>query len=134
MPKPLSQDLRIRIMAAYEAGGVTQQQVADRFEVGVASVVRLTWLKREQGHLRPGVGGPGSTARSIDAVGEELLRSMLKEEPDLTREELVDRLHERSTCQTSASSVGRTLERMGFTRKKDVDHDEARQRADSEAA
>lgn len=132
MPKPLSQDLRIRIMAAYEAGGVTQQQVADRFEVGVASVVRLTRLKRE--HLRPGVGGPGTTARSIDAVGEELLRSMLKEEPDLTREELVDRLHERSTCQTSASSVGRTLERMGFTRKKDVDHDEARQRADSEAA
>ena len=115
---PLSQDLRARILSTYEAGGFTQQEVADRFRVGVASVVRLTRLKREKGHMLPGKGGPGTSARSIDAAGEELLRSMLKEEPDLTLEELVDRPHERSSCRTSASSVGRTLERMGITRKK----------------
>ena len=118
MPKALSQDLRARIMGTYEAGGVTQQAVADRFNVGVASVVRLTRLKREKGHLHPGVGGPGIKARSIDAAGEELLRSMLEEEPDLTLGELVDRLHERIGCQTSDSSVGRALARMGITKKK----------------
>ena len=59
MPAPLSIDLRQRIIKAYEAGGVTQQQVAERFDVGIASVVRLLARKRATGGLepKPNVGG-----------------------------------------------------------------------------
>ena len=53
MPAPLAIDLRQRIIKAYEAGGVTQQQVAERFDVGIASVVRLLARKRATGGLEP---------------------------------------------------------------------------------
>ena len=53
MPRPLSLDLRERIIAAYEGGEGPQKELVSRFSVGVASVRRLVRLKRETGGLSP---------------------------------------------------------------------------------
>ena len=53
MSDALAVDLRVRVISAWERGWGTQKEVARRFGVGVASVVRWVALKRETGSLQP---------------------------------------------------------------------------------
>ena len=86
MSAALGVDLRERVIAAWERGEGTQKQVAQRFGVGVASVVRWAALKRETGSLqpRPKPGRP-PTLTSDDRV---MLRQFVDEQGDRTREDL----------------------------------------------
>jgi transposase len=65
MPAPLSDDLRIRAVAAYRAGGQTYEDVAGLFRVGVASINRWLRLDRERGTTTPRAHGDGRS-RQID--------------------------------------------------------------------
>lgn len=57
MSRALSVDLRIRVVAAVEAGA-SHRQAAERFGVSPASVSRWRALAREKGERRPGpLGG-----------------------------------------------------------------------------
>ncbi len=61
MAKPLSMDLRERVLATI-AGGVSGRQAADRFGVSAASVSRWRMREREQGvpsqELRAEIASP----------------------------------------------------------------------------
>jgi transposase len=48
-----SLDLRERVVGAFDAGGMTDEQVAEVFRVGEATVHRWKRLKRETGSLVP---------------------------------------------------------------------------------
>ena len=54
MGKPLSMDLRDRVVAAVE-GGVSRRRAAARFGVSISSAIRWTTLSRRTGDVRPGV-------------------------------------------------------------------------------
>ena len=56
MAKPLSMDLRERVLAAI-AGGVSGRQAAERFGVSAASVSRWRTRAREQGEAEPRAQG-----------------------------------------------------------------------------
>ena len=56
MAKPLSMDLRERVLAAI-AGGVSGRQAGERFGVSAASVSRWRAREREQGDARPQAQG-----------------------------------------------------------------------------
>ena len=118
MPGPLSVDLRVRALAAYDAGGVTQEEVAKRFNVGVASVKRWVRRRRETGGLLPGkaTGRPSKLSEEHRAV----LRALVVEHPDWIRDEFADELQERCGVRVSTATIGRELHRAGFSRKKNA--------------
>ena len=117
MPIPLAVDLRKRVVAMYEAGGTTYEEVADHFSVGRASVSR--WLRRNREldsvDPEPARGGP---APQIDEQARKVLRSILEAEPDLTIAEIRDRLEQSGGPSVGRVKVGKAIRSMGFTRKK----------------
>jgi transposase len=109
--RPLSDDLRQRIHEACQAGDSTSE-VAERFGVSGASVRRLKRRFRETGSIAPLPGGRGSPP--FLAAHEEALRQAVREHPDATPAEHRRRLK----LPASRVTVGRTLRRLGLTRKK----------------
>lgn len=115
MSKALSVDLRLRVLAAVEAGA-SHRQAAERFGVSAASVSRWRALVREKGAPYPGpLGGDRRSAR-VEAQGE-LIRALLDETPDITVEELRATLAERGHA-FGYGTLQRFFRRHGITRKK----------------
>jgi transposase len=67
MAKPFSIDLRERVVAAVETGGLSCRQAAARFGVGVSTVIAWVRRFRETGSVAPGQMG-GHRPKAI--VGE----------------------------------------------------------------
>ena len=81
--RPLSQDLRERIVAAYEAGEGSYDVVAARFCVGRTVVGKLVRQKRTLGSLEPQVHLRGRKP-AVSAEKETALREHLEKHPDAT--------------------------------------------------
>ena len=69
MPRAYPVELRSRVVAAFEQGG-TYDSVADRFDVGRASVVRWVRLARQTGSVVAKPMGGARHTRLIDAEGK----------------------------------------------------------------
>jgi transposase len=117
MPAPLSMDLRRRIVAAYEGGGSSQEEVARRFDVGVATVVRL-WAKHRRRESLAASPIPGLAPSVVTHENAAVLAELVAEEADLPQWLYAERLSERLKRPVSAASVGRLLRKLGYTRKK----------------
>ena len=118
MSGPLSVDLRERVVSAWERGEGTQAEVAKRFGVGVASVVRWVALKRQTESLepRPKPGRP----RKLDIEHRAKLLELVKRRPDSTLAELSESLEAAGGPPTCISTISRELERAGWTCKKNA--------------
>ena len=90
MSKPLSFDLRSRVLAAVDEG-VSCRQAAARFGVSVASAIRWAALRRAGGDARPKPQGGDRLSHKIEAHAD-LIRAVLDEVPDITLPELKARL------------------------------------------
>ena len=110
-------DLRERVVAAFKTGDFTDDQVAKLFNVGEATVHRWKRLKRETGGLDHKPFGGGMPAR-VAADQEALVRKIVEEKPDQTIQEVAWEFHRRTGQSVSRSAMGRTLLKLGFTRKK----------------
>ncbi len=114
MARPLSMDLRERIVAAVEGGG-SRQGAARRFDVSPSCVIKLMQRWRATGSLAPGrMGGWKDYAL---AEHEALVRALLTERPDLTLEELREALAQQG-IEVGRSSVDRFLKARQLTLKK----------------
>ena len=117
MPKPLSDDLRCRILEAYARHEGSQQEVARRFGVSFEYVRKVRRQWRPSGRMervpQPRHGPP---SRMTDAVKEQL-RGWLREQPDRTLAELSEQLLG-SNVAVSRSRVSQVLQQMGLRRKK----------------
>ena len=84
--KPLSNDLRQRILAAVDRGEGSRRQLAARFSVDVSTITRLLQLRRQTGSLdpRPHAGG---TEPTLDHEGLQRLRKLVEQTPDATLEQ-----------------------------------------------
>jgi transposase len=109
MATPYSQDLRERVLAAYDRGEQTKQ-IAWTFQVSPAWARRLKQTRRETGRTAPLPMG-GATVVKIDMVR---LAELVKEQPDATLKELRERLG--NVC--SESAVCMALGRLGLSYKK----------------
>ena len=111
MPRPYQQDLRDRVLAAYDRGKRTKE-IADTLGVSPAWARRVKQVRREQHRTtRLPMGG----ARTIK-VDLEQLRQLVEQQPDATIPELHDRLGGKGRC--SESAVGMALLRLGLSFKK----------------
>ena len=57
MGKPYSIDLRERVVAAVETGGLSRNRAAARFDVAISTVINWVRLFRETGSVAPGQTG-----------------------------------------------------------------------------
>lgn len=87
MPRALSQDLRDRVLAAYDRGMKTRPIVL-MFKVSPAWARRVKQRRRECGETRP--RSPGGVA--VIKVDRTRLAELVREDPDATLMELRDRL------------------------------------------
>ena len=117
MAKSLSDDLRCRILEAYERKEGSRRQLARRFGVSFEYVRKIGRQRRRSGQMeRVPQSRHGRLSRFTEEV-KERLRSWLREQPDLTEAELGERLAG-SGVQASKSRVGQVLRQMGLRRKK----------------
>jgi len=109
MATPYSQDLRDRVLRAYDRGMKTKQ-IAETFHVSPSWARRVKQRRRETGETthRP-MGGPGVTI-----VDREQLASLVREHPDATLAELRTLLG----VQCALSTLCQALKQMGLSFKK----------------
>ena len=86
MSTALSMDLRVRVVAAVEAGA-SHREAAERFGVSAASVSRWRRLARERGEPRPGPLGGDRRSGRIEAHAARIL-SLVEAKPDITLSEI----------------------------------------------
>ena len=115
MPKALSFDLRIRVLAVV-AAGASHLVVAARFGVSAASVSRWCRRSRSQGDPRPGALGADRRSSHIEAH-RDLILGLVGENPDATIEELRRSLAGRG-LRFGYGTVQRFLVRHGMARRR----------------
>jgi transposase len=93
MAKPYSMDLRERVVAAVEEEGLSRNEAAARFGIGISTAIN--WLQRfkDTGSVAPGQMG-GHKPRAIRDEHETWLRERLRQ-GDFTLRGLVAELAER---------------------------------------
>ena len=118
MPRAYSDDLRCKLLEAYEAGRGSLQELGKQFGVswGYSKKIRAQQLRtgRKQ---RPAQSQHGPASRLTAGV-EQQLRSLLRQQPDLTLAELQPRLAARAGVGISRSRLWVWLQRLGLRHKK----------------
>jgi transposase len=115
--KAYSNDLRRKIIAAYENNDYSQQQVADLFGVSPATVRNLVRRKRETGSpdALPHAGGRQS---ALTEKARLFVRDAVQQDKALTLDELRQRLKTKHKKTVSRPTLCRLLQNLGLPRKK----------------
>jgi transposase len=113
---PYSQDLRDRVLAAVKAGKKSQAELAETFGISLSTVEKWwhRWRTTGQSTPQPYQAGPPRALAECD----DLIRSLLAEQPDLTLEELCTRVAEQRGIVASPSMMCRTVQRLDLPLKK----------------
>ena len=114
MPNPYPIPLRERAVRAYETSTDTYAEVAERFSIGVNTLVRWVQRSRETGTVAPKDKGGGWRS----PVDLPRLHALVQERPDRTTEELTRAYNRQATTWVHRSSVLRGLQRTGYVFKK----------------
>jgi transposase len=115
MAKGYSKDLRERAVSMVEEGE-SRREVARLFNLAPSTAVRWLdrWTRTGSVEARPGTGH----SRSPLKAHEQWLLDLVAQEPDLTLEEIRDRLRGEKKLAVAVSSVWRFYERHEITFKK----------------
>lgn len=114
MARPLSMDLRERIVGAV-AGGLSRRAAAERFDVSESCAIKLVQRWQRTGSVAPAQMG-GSKPYALEAH-EVLVREIVVAQPDITLDELKARLAAAAVT-VGRTSIYRFLKALGLTRKK----------------
>ncbi len=115
MGKPLSVDLRERVVSAVDAG-LSRRKAADRFGVSISSAIRWTSLRRRTGDVRAKPQGGDMRSARIEAHAP-LILGLVAAQGDITLVELRARLAEQGIA-VAVSTLWRFFERHRITLKK----------------
>jgi len=116
MGKPLSMDLRERVIEAIDTG-LSRRAAAARYGVAPSTAIRWDIERRSTGSFAPKPQGGDMRSRKIEASAG-VIHAALEETPDMTLAELCGYLSEHGIA-ASTSSLWRFFRRHGITRKKD---------------
>lgn len=109
----ISLDLRERILASYDKGDGTRDQIARRFCVSLGMVKKLLQQRRRLADLRPQHNRSGRKPLIL-ASHRKVLRRELARQPDLTLAEL----RAAAGLECTLPAIHYVLEDMGLTYKK----------------
>ena len=124
MTKPLSPDLRIRIIQAVEVEGMSRRAAAERFGVAQSTAVELLRQWKATGTYEARPQGGDRRSAPIEAHAAELV-ALVETTPDITLAEIADHLFATHGERFVPSVVWRFFERRAISFKKN----RARQRA-----
>ena len=116
MAKPLSEDLRIRVVRAVESG-MSRRAAADRFGISAASAVRFVKEWRESGATKAKQIGGDQRSRRIEEHHDAIMNA-IEAKPDMTLVEIAEMLESERRASFAPSSIWRFLDRHGVTFKK----------------
>jgi transposase len=113
---PYPTELRVRVVAAVEEGGLSIPEAARIFQVGLTFIKKMLRLHRAGESLEPRHGGgPVPLLQEQERI---LLRQELKTRPDATLEELQHVLTAKCRTTASLSTISRGLHALNLPRKK----------------
>jgi len=110
-----SNDLRVRVIQVVESG-VAARAAARQFVIGDSTAIRWAKRWRETGSYE--AKSHKGQSRSPLKKHEEWLLGLIREEPDLTLEEIRDRLRDEHGQKAGLGSVWRFFDRHGISFKK----------------
>ena len=115
--KPISTDLRRRIIETIQENEQSQPEIAERFSVALSTVEKLWHRFRITGSYEP-LPHAGGRARLLKTA-EELIRSEVAAQPDITLAELTAKVALRkSQPPVSLMTMSDELRRLSLPRKK----------------
>ncbi len=112
-----SLDLRERVVSAYENGVETILEVAERFAVSDSFIKKLLRRKRATGDIAP-VGHRGGQAKRLNEKHRKWLLKTVLAAPDITLNELGERLLSAHHISASVPTLSRSLRALNLRRKK----------------
>lgn len=117
MAKAYSEDLRHRIVEAYQNGEGSMAQMAERFSVSKNFVNTLIqrFKSTQSIAIKPGRGKPKP---KLDEHQREIVRQLATENSDATLEELCELTYEHTGVRVSLPTMCRKLKQMNLPRKK----------------
>lgn len=115
--KPISNDLRRRIIEAIQDNEEAQPEIAERFSVSLSTLEKLWHRFRMTGSYEPLPHAGGRTR--LLAADEHLLRAEVAASPDITLAELSATVAlQKNQPPVSLSTLSEELRRLGLPRKK----------------
>ncbi len=113
-----SLDLRKRVVGAVDRGGLSQERVAQVFDVSVSWIKKLLLQRRTLGHIEPLAHG-GGNAPLLDEKKLAVLRREVARKPDTTLKELCRKVPGAKGKRVSVPTMSRAVAGLGLTRKKE---------------
>ncbi len=115
--KAYSVDLRQKIIDAHNQQEGSQRQLAKRFRVSLSFIENLLKRYRTSGTVEPREHRGGRSAK-LSLEQEAVLASLVEEDNDAILVELCDRLEQRVSVRVSRATMGRIVQKLKLTRKK----------------
>lgn len=118
MPEAYPIELRERVVEAYEAGEGAYPELAQRFQLGEATVKRWVWQLHREGHVRPRDKGGGNFSNIPLTELERIVERL----GDATAGEVAAAYNRgrRGKERRHVSSIKRALHRAGYVVKKNA--------------
>lgn len=116
MGAAFSQDIRDRVIRAREDQGSTRQDVAEDLQVSVWYVDSVMKRRRTTGEFMAKAWNGGR--RRVLAAHQDWIRAEVARQPDVTLDELCERLNRDRQVKSEASMMCRELAQMQLVRKK----------------
>jgi transposase len=118
MPAPYSLDLRHKAILAYENGEGTQQEIAERFLISVATFHGWLVLRRETGDVKPKEYIYRGRMSIIDGERIFFIKELIEIKPDILISEIRRVYKKRFKVGVSQSMVSRAFKKLNLHRKK----------------
>lgn len=113
MARTLSEDLRLRVISAVEAG-LSRRAAAERFGIGIATAIRWVRAFKATGTTRAQPKGGDQRSHRIEAYRDVILDAV-SAQVDITLVELADMLRQEHGLHVAPSTVWRFLDRHAMT-------------------
>lgn len=123
--KAYSVDLRQKILDTYQAGGISQRQLAERFRVTLSFIEKLLKQYRDTGSIAPKIRTQQTPTKLTNAQ-LETLAELVKANNDATLAELREQLEQATGILIGRSTVDRMLRKLTLTHKKNTPPDRKR--------
>lgn len=133
MPEPYSNDLRRKFFQAYDRGDGSLKELAERFGVSEDWAKKLSARRRKTGQVELRAWRHGPQSRVTAAMREWMERQM-RRQPDLTLQELQQRLEGEQGLHLSVGWIWSLLRRWGLRHKKNRSAPRSRTRARTSGA
>lgn len=117
--KAYSLDFREKIIDVYLMERVSIRKLAKRFGVATSFVEKLLKRLRETGDILPKPHGGGPQPK-LNENQLKLVTALVEADNDATLDELRERLAAETSILISRSTMGRVMQKLGFTRKKNA--------------